>query len=188
MRFTLAPLAALLAGWSFLASAQDWQPVERLIVPIPDNWAPVGTEELPSGPLTVYRSALEPGSDQIGVQRFVGIVDQAPEDIASRMLDGLPDTCVQQDAELSTPTARNQRPLAIVSVICAPQGQDGSTAPDIIEVSRALVLAGNEDLHMVTRVWRGELGAADDPIVGGDAGSAWSRFFDSIDYCPATGC
>lgn len=185
----IAHLAAvlLIAGGIGSASAQDWMPEERMIVPIPNGWASVGTDEQPAGRLTVYRSATAATSDQIGVQRFFGIVDQAPEDIASRMLEGLPENCRQEGFDISTPEPRNDRPLAIASVRCTPEQADGAT-PDVIEVSRALVLVGDEDLHIVTRVWQGPSGGPDDPTNGVDGASAWSQFFDAVTYCSANGC
>ncbi|MEO1226953.1 MAG: hypothetical protein AAFX92_22290, partial [Pseudomonadota bacterium] len=164
-----------------------WEPEERLIVPIPDGWAPAGTDTPPTGRLTVYLSAINPSQDQIGVQRFFGIAGESPSDVASRMLEGLPETCAPEDADLATPPARNGQPLAIASIVCRPQTEDGGET-GLVEVSRALVLAGDQDLHMVTRVWQGPEGTEDDPTGGAGAASAWTRFFDSITYCGADGC
>jgi len=187
MRFSIASLAILLAGFFASASAQDWEPEERLIVPIPVGWASVGTDAHDSGRLTVYRSAGQPTNDQIGVQRFFGIVHQAPLDVATRMLEGLPDNCRQEGYEVTTPEPRNGHELAIASVRCAPQQDDGTPA-EIVEVSRALVLAGDQDLHIVTRVWQGSPGGPDDPTNGVEGASAWSQFFDAITYCAVDGC
>ncbi|MEM8587511.1 MAG: hypothetical protein AAGG65_05565 [Pseudomonadota bacterium] len=186
----LLGLAIILVGLGGLVSpaqAQDWEPEERLIVPIPDGWAPAGTDTPPTGRLTVYLSAMNPSEDQIGVQRFFGIGDQAPSDVATRMLQGLPETCAPEDADLATPPARNGRALAIASIVCRPQTEDGGET-GLIEVSRALVLSGDQDLHMVTRVWQGAEGTEDDPTGGNGAAAAWTRFFDSITYCEADGC
>ena len=183
----VAVLSVSLAAPFPTAQAQEWEPEERLIVPIPDGWAPAGTDTPPTGRLTVYLSAQNPSQDQIGVQRFFGIADEAPSDVAARMLQGLPETCAPQDADLATPPARNGRPLAIASIVCRPQTENGGET-GLIEVSRALVLAGDQDLHMVTRVWQGPEGAEDDPTGDNGAASAWTRFFDSIAYCGADGC
>jgi hypothetical protein len=157
-------------------SAGDDAPIpERLLVPIPQGWSPVSQNETEMRVTTTYaqsRDAL------VAVDRLLGMAGVGAEAFATNTAREMAARCDNAALSRGEGPSIDGQPSYGFAVTC-PSG-DGQ-----VQIVRSLVIAGEADLHTVTRVWRGP---SEDAAAPEDPATAWSAFFDDIGYCPIGGC
>lgn len=172
----LSGLTLLLASAAMAQTdSGDDQIAERMLVAIPFGWAPAQSEDTQSNVGTVYSGA---GRDQIiVVQRLIGAGGGEPALVGRQMARQAAEQC--EAAEVTGDETRvGSQPAYALAIVCTLNEGRG-------EVTRALFVKGEADMHLITRVWRGDLDDEDAPL---PATSAWDRFFGDIGYCPTGGC
>lgn len=178
-RVCLAAIALVAAALGPTAMAQDAAgpdaPAERILVPVPAGWSPVGGEETESVVATTYARSQ---NQMLAVQRLLDAATTPAPEIGARLARDMASRC--QDADLSRGEVDpvDGRPAYGLALTCRSEGEN-------VEMIRALIVQGEADAHLILRMWRGP---ADSQEAPDSASEAWPDFFDDIGYCPAGGC